>query len=279
MRVKNAIVALIVLFIAATLNAQDFQGVATYKTQTKLDIKLDSTQMGSDMQKKMMAMLKKQFEKTYKLTFNKEESVYKEEDKLEDPNPQGMVMVMVNTGGSDVLYKNTKENRYTSQNESFSKIFLIQDRLKTVDWVLGRETKNIGDYTCYKATFKREVEVRENGISINNDKEFNEEVEKKEIEVLAWYTPQIPVNNGPENYHGLPGLILEVSDGTQTIVCSRIVINPENKVKISEPKKGKLVSQEKFDEIMNKKMKEMEEQNNSSHRGRDGETIEIRIGG
>lgn len=267
------------LFVLGKFYAQDFQGIATYKSHTKVDVKLDSSQMGGDMHAKMLEMLKKQFEKTYKLTFNQEESVYKEEEKLESPQPQGMVMVMVDTGGSDVLYKNTKENRYTSQNESFSKIFLIQDELKKIDWVLGSETKNIGDYTCFKATFKREVEVVESGISIYNDKEFDENATVEEREIVAWYTPQIPVSNGPGNYHGLPGLILEVNDGNQTLMCSKIVLNPEDKVKISEPTKGKKVSQEKYDEIMDKKMKEMHNQYDSEHRGRDGETIGIRIGG
>ena len=276
---KKTILLLCLVFAVAINNAQDFQGIATYKTHTKLDIKLDSSQMGGQMHDQMMSMLKKQFEKTYKLTFNKEESIYKEEEQLEAPKPQGMVMVMVETGGSDVMYKNTKENRYTNQNESFSKVFLIQDELKKIDWVLGSDTKNIGDYTCYKATYKREVEVMESGISINNDKEFDNEVELKEIEVIAWYTPQIPVNSGPGNYYGLPGLILEVNDDSQSIMCSKIVLNPESKVKIAEPTKGKQITQEKYDAIMDKKMKEMQNRYDSEHRGRDGETIEIRIGG
>lgn len=276
---KKTILLLCLVFAVAITNAQDFQGIATYKTHTKLDIKLDSSQMGGQMHDQMMSMLKKQFEKTYKLIFNKEESIYKEEEQLEAPKPQGMVMVMVETGGSDVMYKNTKENRYTNQNESFSKVFLIQDELKKIDWILGSETKNIGDYTCYKATYKREVEVMESGISINNDKEFDNEVELKEIEVVAWYTPQIPVNSGPGNYYGLPGLILEVNDDSQSIMCSKIVLNPESKVKIEEPTKGKKITQEKYDAIMDKKMKEMQNRYDSEHRGRDGETIEIRIGG
>ena len=276
---KKTILLLCLVFAVAITYAQDFQGIATYKTHTKLDIKLDSSQMGGQMHDQMMAMLKKQFEKTYKLTFNKEESIYKEEEQLEAPKPQGMIMVMVETGGSDVMYKNTKENRYTNQNESFRKVFLIQDELKKIDWILGSETKNIGDYTCYKATYKREVEVMESGISINNDKEFDNEVELKEIEVIAWYTPQIPVNSGPGNYYGLPGLILEVNDDSQSIMCSKIVLNPESKVKIAEPTKGKQITQEKYDAIMDKKMKEMQNRYDSEHRGRDGETIEIRIGG
>ena len=66
----------------------------------------------------------------------------------------------------------------------------------------------------------------------------------KEITITAWYTLAIPVSNGPGNFHGLPGLILAVNDGTETIVCSKIVLNPKNKIDFSEPKKGKIVTQD-----------------------------------
>jgi GLPGLI family protein len=274
------IITLVVLTITTNIMAQDFQGIATYKSQRKFDIKLDSTQMNSEMHQRMMAMMKKQFEKTHILTFNKEESIYKEDEQLEAPQPQGMVMVMVETGGSDVMYKNTKEKRYTNQNESFSKLFLIRDKLEDIKWELGSETKNIGDYTCYKATFKREVEVRQSGISVNGDKDLDEEIkpEMKEITVTAWYTPQIPVNTGPAQYHGLPGLILEVSDGTTTMMCSKVVLNPEKTVEIKEPTKGQKVTQKKYDDMMEKKMKEMNERMKNNRERHDGESIEIRIG-
>jgi GLPGLI family protein len=274
------IITLVVLTITTNIMAQDFQGIATYKSQRKFDIKLDSTQMNSEMHQRMMAMMKKQFEKTHILTFNKEESIYNEDEQLEAPQPQGMVMVMVETGGSDVMYKNTKEKRYTNQNESFSKLFLIRDKLEDIKWELGSETKNIGDYTCYKATFKREVEVRQSGISVNGDKDLDEEIkpEMKEITVTAWYTPQIPVNTGPAQYHGLPGLILEVSDGTTTMMCSKVVLNPEKTVEIKEPTKGQKVTQKKYDDMMEKKMKEMNERMRDNRERGDGHGIEIRIG-
>ncbi|MFT4801833.1 MAG: hypothetical protein ACI93N_001608 [Flavobacteriaceae bacterium] len=47
---------------------------------------------------------------------------------------------------------------------------------------------------------------------------------------------------------------------------------------IEEPKKGKKISQEEFETVMEKKMKEMDEQFNSSRRD-SGDNIEIRIGG
>ncbi|OUR92623.1 GLPGLI family protein [Flavobacteriales bacterium 34_180_T64] len=278
--VKVLTVAL--LFIVTSVSAQEFQGVATYKSKRKIDIKLDSTQVDTGMHQRMMEMLKKQFEKTYILSFNKEESIYKEEESLGAPQPQGMVMVMVETGGSDVMYKNTKEERFTNQNESFSKLFLIKDKLEKIEWELGSETKNIGDYTCYKATMKREIEDVESGMSFNGDKDLSsdpdEEPKMKEITITAWYTPQIAVNNGPGNYFGLPGLILEVNDGSETVICSKIVLNPEKKVEITEPTKGKVLTQVAYDKIMDKKMKEMEEQYNSD-RGGDGQSFEIRIGG
>ena len=265
---KHAL-AIIICFFSVQLWCQNFQGVATYKTKRKIDIKMDSTQIASDMQEKMMEMLKKQFEKTYLLTFNKEESIYKEDEALSSPQPGSSSGIMVSvSGGSDLLYKNTKQQRFTNQNEIMGKVFLIKDSLNTINWKLEKETKNIGEYTCFKATTTRTDTMQLNG----------EQKETKEVTITAWYTPQIPVNNGPSMYHGLPGLILEANHGSEVIVCSKIVLNPDDKTTISEPSKGKEVSQKEFDIIMEKKMKEMEEQFSSS-RDSDGNTIQIRIGG
>lgn len=279
----NTIIKMLVLaltLLVTRVNAQDFQGLATYKSKRKLEVKLDSTQVNSEMHQQMMEMLKKQFEKTYNLSFNKEESIYKEEEALAPPQPSGMQVVVAIAGGADILYKNTKEQRYANQNDLFGKIFLIKDKLKPIEWTLESETKNIGEYTCFKATTTREQEKRVGGISINKEKNLDAEEETPEMETItitAWYTPQIPVSTGPGNYHGLPGLILEVNDGSETVVCSKIVLNPNDKIDISEPKKGKEVTQAEFDEIMDKKMKEMKERYNSERR--DGNEIEIKIGG
>jgi len=245
-----------------------------------MDIELDSTQIGGERYNQIIEMLKKNFEKTYILTFNKEESIYKEDEVLEAPQPDGMQFVVASTDGSDILYKNTKEQRYSSQNEVFGKVFLIKDNLEKPDWTMHGETKNIGNYTCYKATMKRQVEVLESSMSINGDKDLSETPETKteEITITAWYTMQIPVNNGPARYQGLPGLILEVNDGTETIICSKIILNPKDNVNIVEPNKGKVVDQAEFEEIMEKKMQEMNERYQHDRDG-DGERIEIRIGG
>jgi len=270
------------LFFTSLLSAQDFKGIATYKTQRKMDIQIDSTHMNDEMQEQMMAMLKKQFEKEYTLEFTKNESLYKEAENLGKPTGSsgGIQIEMVGSGEGDILYKNLTKNRYATQSDFFGKIFLINDTLENPEWKLEKETKNIGEYTCFKATFKRKVMMSSSMTMSVNSEEEPKEPEEKEVEqiVTAWYTLQIPIKHGPGNYSGLPGLILEVSDGNETILCSRIIINPKDGVSIEEPKKGKKVNQEEFEAIVDKKMKEMDEQFHSG-RSDDGHSIEIRIGG
>ena len=259
----NIKITFLLFFTTVSLMAQDFQGVATYKTQRKLDIKMDSTQVGG-MQDEIMAMLKKQFEKTYILTFNKEESLYKEDESLAPPSTGGAMVFVSVMGGSGELYKNIKEQRYVRQSDLLGKVFLIQDSLKTNAWKLQGDTKNIGTYTCFKATLEREVESDLDDGS-------------KEMQtVTAWYTPQIPVSNGPEEFQGLPGLILEISYDSQTILCSKILLNPTKQIKIKEPTSGTSVNQSEFDAIMTKKMKEMESQYDRD--GSDGHSVEFKIG-
>lgn len=281
----NILSRLIILILSSTFSlfAQDFQGVATYKTQRKLDVKIDSAQVGGgEMQKQIMDMLKKEFQKTYILTFDKNTSIYKEDEALAPPAAGGGMVFISSAGGSGTLFKNIKDQLFTNQQETFGKQFIIKDQLQPIEWELHGETKNIGDYTCYKATYSKQIEassVMTFSSSDDEDKDEDSKVssEMKTITVTAWYTPQIPVSNGPESYQGLPGLILEINDGDLTILCSKITINPDKKIEISEPKKGKQVSQKEYDEIMKKKMKEMSEQNNRRDSGEN--SFQIRIGG
>jgi len=275
MRIKNFIMA---FFITGAMFAQDFSGRATYKTHRKSSFELDSTTMAANpkIQEQLEAQMRKMFQKTFTLDFTKLESMYEEEQELDAPkvpSSNGGVMVMsFGGGGSDVLYKNISENRMANKKELLGKVFLIKDNLVAYDWKLTGETKNIGNYTCYKAVY----EIEEEEIQINMiDSEVKEEKVIKKRTTVAWYTPDVPISNGPRDYGGLPGLILEVNDGDLTIVCSEIVLNPKEVKEIKEPIKGKIVTRKKFGAIAKEKTKEMMDR----FRSRDGKGLEIRIGG
>ena len=269
---------LLSFLMTVSIFAQDFSGRATYRTHRKSSIKLDSTTMASSpgIQEQLEAQMRKMFQKTYSLDFTKSKSVYKEVQELDAPNAPSsngvMIMVQGSNGSNDVLYKNISENRMANKKELMGKVFLIRDNLVAYDWELMGETKNIGNYTCYKAKF----EIEEEDIQINMiDGEVKEEKVTKKRTLVAWYTPEVPISNGPSNYGGLPGLILEVNDGNQTIVCSEIVLNPKEVKEIKEPTKGKVVTRDEFSKISFEKTKEMM----NRYRSRDGKGIEIRIGG
>jgi GLPGLI family protein len=237
--------------------------------------------MSEEQKKQIAERMKSMFEKTYKLTFNTFESIYKEEDKLETPGGGGggfrMGFMSSITGGPQ--YKNVKANQLLQEQEFFGKQFLVKDSLPKLEWKMGNESKQIGQYLCFKATAMKKVgdtdfmnfrrrnrtndeEKKEGEVAKDSTKSNNpmDEIEiPKEIEVTAWYTPQIPVNQGPDEYWGLPGLILEVNADRTTILCSKIVINPQNKETIQALTKGKSVTKQEYDDIVKQKIEEMRE--------------------
>lgn len=284
---KLSIFIISLMGLAAT--AQDFQGVATYESKTALP---DMSGMRRpkditpEMEKQMQERMKKALEKTYILTFNRTESIYLEEEKLDAPGENGGMRMMANfMGGGGKHYKNVKDKRFLMEKEVFGKEFLIDDTLPKIKWKMEAETRKIGDYTCYKATavvpvdktdFRNMRPKKDSAETTDGSKDaataktddakkaetkttnFMDSMEMpKEVTLTAWYTPDIPVNTGPANYWGLPGLILEVSDGKTTVLCSKVVINPKEKTEIKKPSKGKKVTQAEYDDTVSKKMEEM----------------------
>lgn len=281
MKIKLFTIA--ILLCSLMINAQDFTGKAIYKTSQKSSFKFAKDQKGVDdkMQEELRKRIQKMNQKTFILNFDKYTSTYKEEATLSAPKAQvgGKKMMVMSFGGSNgtsVYYKNIQEKRFVNQTEIMGKRFLVKDKLPEYTWEMSTETKNIGTYTCYKATYTKEVENK--NITFKNG-ESVEEIKKETVVTTAWYTPQLPVSNGPGNYQGLPGLILEINDGKKTIVCTEIILNHSEKITIQEPKKGKVVSQKKFTKIQKQKSDEMMEKF-KGRKGLDlGNGINIKIGG
>jgi GLPGLI family protein len=247
----------------------------------------------------MEARMKPWLEKTYILTFNKEESIFKEDEKLEG-GPGGRAPSMWGSSFSAGLqYKNIKEKIFLQDQEFFGKQFLITEQMTPYAWKMGSETKKIGQYTCYKATTtrpsselnftstnrrdreKKKEEKKKDSINVASKALDTEavvakevvakaEIEEKEemVEVIAWYSPMIPVSQGPTEYWGLPGLILELSAGNTTMLCSKIVMNPEEKIEIKRPTKGEVVTKKEYNEIITGKMQEMRDNRGRGSGGR-----------
>lgn len=256
----KALFAVVLSLSLSFLAAQNFQGIAIYHTATSFDMKMDSSQVNPERQKRIQEMMSKAMQKEFELKFDKTTSTYSEVETLEEGGPggrgRGMRIMSSFFGGGGSFYKNTSSKELLEQTELFGKKFLIKDSLTDWNWQLGKETKQIGAYTCYKATATREV--TRTTFSRKGDEDKEEKVTTEET-VVAWWTPQIPISQGPNKYWGLPGLILELNDGTTTMVCSRVVLNPKEGFEIKMPDEGEEVTSEEYSEIMTKKMEEMQE--------------------
>ena len=284
MRLKhNLAITMLLALISNSILSQDFQGKAYYFSKTTPDMSGWGNGQMTEFQKKQIAeRMRGMFEKSYVLNFDRQASIFKEEEVLEAPGQKGF-------GGwwssfsSGPQYKNIKTRQFIQDQEFFGRQFLIKDSLQKFEWKMGTETKQIGQYLCMKATAIKKVDEfdwrsmrRKKSFEKNRDKSkadstkaksVTEDIEvPKTIEVTAWYTPQIPINHGPDEFWGLPGLILEVNADQTSILCSKIVMNPEQKFTIEAPDKGRIISRSDYNETVKLKMKEMREM----YRGRGG---------
>jgi len=79
--------------------------------------------------------------------------------------------------------------------------YLYIDNMSEIKWDIGKDTTTMLGYTCQKAT-----------------------TTFRGRNYTAWFAPEIPSNNGPWKFGGLPGLILKISDDKRnfTFICSGI---------------------------------------------------------
>lgn len=102
---------------------------------------------------------------------------------------------------------------FTQDNEDVS----VKETLPTHIWKLNNEQKNINGYACKKAT------------TTNTTFSTGQHI-------VAWYTEEIPVNDGPMHYYGLPGFIVQVEIDKATVYTfDKLVFIKENTA-IEEPK-------------------------------------------
>lgn len=181
--------------------------------------------------------------------------------------------MVINTGNEDrVLYKNIANQTYIQEQEVMGKEVLVKDALEPAEWELTGESKKIGEYTAQKATYSRIIDSQRFSTGMTEMENV-----KDTINITAWFTMDIPVSHGPENYFGLPGLILEIQNGGRTLICERIELNPAKEpVAIEVPKRGKEVNREEFRAMQEESMKQMMNQ----YQGKPGEGSQftIRIG-
>lgn len=176
------------------------------------------------------------------LTFTPEASSYIEvtedqEHSIENETAGGMMKIQMKRTASEAnYYKDLANDQVIEKKDLMGKHFIIEQALEAPKWKILNEQKTILDYTCMKAS-----------------------LETEDGTVTAWFTPQLLISNGPGQWGGLPGMILEIEEKDGDLVFTAIEVNLDVEANPKKPTKGKKVSAEEFKEIEIKKRKEMEE--------------------
>jgi len=178
----------------------------------------------------------------WELLYNGQESIYQHQKQQEadvTTAQQGNTQMTMRFGGREnrVVYKNIADSKMIDSRDFMQKQFLITGVPTERKWKIGKQTKEILGYNCLQASFQVD--------STTN--------------IVAWFAPQIQQFNGPSDYQGLPGLILQVdaNDGERVLTATEIKFEGVDTSVIVAPTKGKEVTAEEFDAIRKEKMKEM----------------------
>ena len=232
--------------------------------------------MAPEQMAQIQASLKKQMEQNYVLSFNQTESTWKKEESLgggpATASSGGAVFMVASSGEGSTLYKNIADQTYLEDHEMMEKAYLVKDNLTPEEWELSGETKKVGNYTAQKASFTKIVDSKRFSTGMTEMENV-----KDTLQITVWFTPEIPVSHGPENYFGLPGLILEVQNLGRTLICEKIELNPSaDPVVIERPSKGKEITLAEFKKIQEEGMKQM--MNRYQGKPGSGTQMQIRIG-
>ncbi len=133
------------------------------------------------------------------------------------------------------IFKNYPEGKITTIDRIPFDSYLYEEELPTYEWTLSSDTTTVCGYLCKKAT---------SSIFGRN--------------YTAWYTPEIPTDNGPWKFGGLPGLILKIEDdqghylfeciGIEKPTWSDPIYFQESKSRFNITKKRFLDAQRKYHE-------------------------------
>lgn len=172
----------------------------------------------------------------YKLLLTSNESRFELIKRMESDARKSNSRFVRGAGATGVFYRNLSSDEKLHSFDFLGQNIVLKEDFKKQKWNLTKETKKIDKYICYKAIYNF------------TDPQYKE----ISTQVVAWYTPEIPVPFGPVGYDGLPGLILKLNYVDNIFIAKEIKILKESSLTITKPK-GKAISRKQFIELVKKR--------------------------
>ncbi|MCK4578701.1 MAG: GLPGLI family protein [Candidatus Marinimicrobia bacterium] len=243
-------VAVMLMTAAGNLAAQEIEGgTVKYQQTTRYDFSAmfggrDNPRANNPRMKERLASLPKESTTVKVLYFTEEEALCEDDPAANEALPRNLqhMLAIANymklpSPDLSKVYYNFRKNKKIEQVEFMTRDFLVSNKIERKAWKLTNKNTRILGYTCMGAELKKEDQT-----------------------ITAWFTSEIPFSVGPDEFIGLPGLILAVEiDGETAFLATSIDLTPPTEGLLVKPDAGKKVTRKKFDKIIAEKIKEYEE--------------------
>lgn len=125
------------------------------------------------------------------------DSLYNDYD--EAPGEKFVSKIVTISPDKAFVYKDFTSSTYKVFFDQDKKQTYIIDSLPNYQWSLVNESKTIAGYKCKKATTRKNIMNRHQNIT-------------------AWYCEEIAINDGPKDFNGLPGFIIQIEINDTTLI-------------------------------------------------------------
>jgi len=238
-----------VLFALLTMTtilatAQPNAGTVTYKYSIRMDFDMDGEKAeifkNLDLPEEQVVFME--------LLFTEKASLFRAASGITETeystSSDNMSMKFKMSIPQDEWYQNLATGETVELREFMGRKFLIDGEKEPLSWKVSPEQKKVQGYLCQKAVLQDTSRT-----------------------VVAWFTLEIPVAVGPRDYNGLPGLILEVdiNEGESVLSALEVDLTAPASEELQAPDKGKKVSRERYDQIVEEKKTELEALNDDGN--------------
>ena len=169
------------------------------------------------------------------LFFNETQSKFEESEEKAEPEEEGGY-----SWRKEVFFlkRDYAKNVQYDGRTILGKTYIIEDTLEAPKWRILNDLKEVAGHVCMKA--------------------FLQDTVRKQ-KIVAWFAQDIPHNGGPEDFFGLPGMILEVdvNDGAMTLTADLIELKKLG-TELDPPAKlkGKKIKRVDYDQIVKDHIKQ-----------------------
>ncbi len=215
-----------VMALAIATTAQITEGSIIY------EVKINLHQMLPEEMEGMKASIPEFQNVQRELLFNREASLFREYE--EEP---GTGRGWFRMGASETHHQHIQNGIYTVKRGVLNEDYLIKSEVKRHPWNLTGRTEMIAGRVCQLAWRMDE---------------------KDSTMIEVWYTPEIPVPVGPDEYFGLPGAVLMavINYNERIYIATEVREEEVPTSRIQAPTGGTEVTPEEFEKISEEMMEQ-----------------------